>query len=300
LIAKTLNFDCALPAANQRHPVIPAVNRSRAGLICPKGEWIPRASISSHGPGPAARPEQCWRNSGRFKWEVRPDDDRFHHPEFVSIPVRPPWCFVHSACSAAQIVPYSAFLLGGVFLSVGPLSECSRQFSLLLLRCWSTSARSRWLIRCDMPGSTRRSDGGHSPGLLRVALLSGGVCPRLFLLSAAGSILKTRQWPCLAPVRSAMTPTVRIASISSRLLLPFDWLSVLLRCRIGAIWCLARRDVFSVDIVQPVMMPDQALIREVQNSPADRDPQPEPTRLDDPDDDDDNRLMCPSASLSWC
>jgi NAD(P)H-quinone oxidoreductase subunit 6 len=96
------------------------------------------------------------------------------------------------------------------------------------------------------------------PGLLLRRVLSGAVCAGLFALLLRASF--TTDWALPGPTPVGEEATIRIGEhLFSDYLLPFELASVLLlMAMIGAI-VLARRDVFSSDVItgEPV---DQGLI----------------------------------------
>ena len=137
-------------------------------------------------------------------------------------------------------IVYSAFLLGGVFLSVA---------GLYLLLNASFVAAAQVLVYVGAV---------NVPGLPLRRVLSGLVCGGLLALLIR--VAFTTPWALPGPSPVGEEATIRIGEhLFSDYLLPFELASVLLlMAMIGAI-VLARRDVFSSDIVTGAPV-DQGLI----------------------------------------
>jgi NAD(P)H-quinone oxidoreductase subunit 6 len=155
-------------------------------------------------------------------------------------------------------IVYSAFLLGGVFLSVAG-------FYLLLNASFVAAAQVlvyvgavNVLILFAIMLVNKKETLSAIPGLLSRRLLSGGVCIGLFILLLR--VAFTTAWPLPGPPSIGEEATFRIGEhFFTDYLLPFELASVLLlMAMIGAI-VLARRDVFASDVItgEPA---DQGLI----------------------------------------
>ena len=155
-------------------------------------------------------------------------------------------------------IVYSAFLLGGVFLSVAGLY-------LLLNASFVAAAQTlvyvgavNVLILFAIMLVNKKETLAAIPGLLVRRLLSGAVCAGLFALLLR--VAFTTPWAVPGPTPVGEEATIRLGEhLFTDYLLPFELASVLLlMAMIGAI-VLARRDVFSTDVItgEPA---DQGLI----------------------------------------
>ena len=155
-------------------------------------------------------------------------------------------------------IVYSAFLLGGVFLSVAGLYLLLNASFVAAAQVLVYVGAVNVLILFAIMLVNKKETLADIPGLAVRKLLSGLVCAGLF-----GLILRvafTTPWALPGPVPVGEDATIRIGEhLFSDYLLPFELASVLLlMAMIGAI-VLARRDVFSSDVItgEPV---DQGLI----------------------------------------
>jgi len=157
----------------------------------------------------------------------------------------------------ANIV-YSAFLLGGVFLCVAGLYLLLNASFVAAAQVLVYVGAVNVLILFAIMLVNKREDLASIPGLALRRLLSGIVCGGLFVLLIR--VAFTTPWALPGPLPVGDEATIRIGEhLFTDYLLPFELASVLLlMAMIGAI-VLARRDVFSTDIVtgEPA---DQGLI----------------------------------------
>jgi len=155
-------------------------------------------------------------------------------------------------------IVYSAFLLGGVFLSVAGLylllNTSFVAAAQILVYGGAGNVRDMFAIMLVNKKETLAA----IPGLLVRRLLSGAVCAGLFALLLR--VAFTTPWALPGPTPVGEEATIRIGEhLFTDYLLPFELASVLLlMAMIGAI-VLARRDVFSADVItgEPA---DQGLI----------------------------------------
>jgi NAD(P)H-quinone oxidoreductase subunit 6 len=155
-------------------------------------------------------------------------------------------------------IVYSAFLLGGVFLSVSGLYLLLNASFVAAAQILVYVGAVNVLILFAIMLVNKKENLEAIPGLPLRRILSGLVCAGLF-----GLIMRvafTTPWALPGPVPVGEEATIRIGEhLFSDYLLPFELASVLLlMAMIGAI-VLARRDVFASDVItgEPV---DQGLI----------------------------------------
>ncbi len=155
-------------------------------------------------------------------------------------------------------IVYSAFLLGGVFLSMAGLYLLLNASFVAAAQVLVYVGAVNVLILFAIMLVNKKENLAAIPGLLLRRLLSGAVCGGLFLLLLR--VAFTTPWALPGPVPVGEEATIRIGEhFFSDYLLPFELASVLLlMAMIGAI-VLARRDVFSSDVItgEPA---DQGLI----------------------------------------
>jgi NAD(P)H-quinone oxidoreductase subunit 6 len=155
-------------------------------------------------------------------------------------------------------IVYSAFLLGGVFLSVAGLYLLLNASFVAAAQILVYVGAVNVLILFAIMLVNKQETLSASPGLGLRRVLSGAVCAGLFTLLLR--VAFTTPWATPGPTPVGEEATLRIGEhLFSDYLLPFELASVLLlMAMIGAI-VLARRDVFSADIAtgEPV---DQGLI----------------------------------------
>ena len=155
-------------------------------------------------------------------------------------------------------IVYSAFLLGGVFLSVAGLYLLLNASFVAAAQVLVYVGAVNVLILFAIMLVNKREAMADIPGLLLRRLLSGAVCAGLFALLLR--VAFTTHWALPGPVPVGEEATIRIGEhLFSDYLLPFELASVLLlMAMIGAI-VLARRDVFASDVItgEPA---DQGLI----------------------------------------
>jgi NAD(P)H-quinone oxidoreductase subunit 6 len=155
-------------------------------------------------------------------------------------------------------IVYSAFLLGAVFLSVAGLYLLLNASFVAAAQILVYVGAVNVLILFAIMLVNKREPLTSIPGLIVRRLLSGGVCIGLFALLLR--VAFTTRWALPGPLPVGEEATIRIGEhFFSDYLLPFELASVLLlMAMIGAI-VLARRDVFSTDVItgEPV---DQGLI----------------------------------------
>ena len=155
-------------------------------------------------------------------------------------------------------IVYSAFLLGGVFLSVAGLYLLLNASFVAAAQILVYVGAVNVLILFAIMLVNKREDLSAIPGLALRRLLSAGVCVGLFLLLVR--VAFTTPWALPGPASIGEEATARIGEhLFTDYLLPFELASVLLlMAMIGAI-VLARRDVFASDVItgEPA---DQGLI----------------------------------------
>ena len=155
-------------------------------------------------------------------------------------------------------IVYSAFLLGGVFLSVAGLYLLLNASFVAAAQVLVYVGAVNVLILFAIMLVNKREDLSAIPGLALRRVLSGLVCGGLFVLLIR--VAFTTPWALPGPTPVGEEATIRIGEhLFSDYLLPFELASVLLlMAMIGAI-VLARRDVLSTDIAtgEPA---DQGLI----------------------------------------
>jgi NAD(P)H-quinone oxidoreductase subunit 6 len=155
-------------------------------------------------------------------------------------------------------IVYSAFLLGGVFLSVAGLYLLLNASFVAAAQILVYVGAVNVLILFAIMLVNKQETLAAIPGLLLRRLLSGAVCVGLFALLLRVALTTT--WALPGPPPVGEEATIRIGEhLFTDYLLPFELASVLLlMAMIGAI-VLARRDVFSTDVItgEPV---DQGLI----------------------------------------
>lgn len=155
-------------------------------------------------------------------------------------------------------IVYSAFLLGGVFLSVAGLYLLLNASFVAAAQVLVYVGAVNVLILFAIMLVNKKETLSSIPSLLTRRLLSGAVCLGLFILLLR--VAFTTAWPTPGPVSIGEEATLRIGEhFFTDYLLPFELASVLLlMAMIGAI-VLARRDVFASDVItgEPA---DQGLI----------------------------------------
>jgi NAD(P)H-quinone oxidoreductase subunit 6 len=155
-------------------------------------------------------------------------------------------------------IVYSAFLLGGVFLSVAGLYLMLNASFVAAAQVLVYVGAVNVLILFAIMLVNKKENLEAIPGLALRRVLSGAVCAGLFALLIR--VAFTTPWALPGPEPVGEDATIRIGEhLFSDYLLPFELASVLLLiAMIGAI-VLARRDVISSDIAtgDPV---DQGLI----------------------------------------
>jgi NAD(P)H-quinone oxidoreductase subunit 6 len=145
-------------------------------------------------------------------------------------------------------IVYSAFLLCGVFLSMAGLYLLLNASFVAAAQILVYVGAVNVLILFSIMLVNKKETLSEIPGLAVRKVLSGLVCAGLF-----GLILRvafTTPWALPGPVPVGEDATIRIGEhLFSDYLLPFELASVLLlMAMIGAI-VLARRDVFSSDVI---------------------------------------------------
>lgn len=155
-------------------------------------------------------------------------------------------------------IVYSAFLLGGVFLSVAGLYLLLNASFVAAAQILVYVGAVNVLILFAIMLVNKQETLAAIPGLLVRRLLSGAVCVGLFALLLR--VAFTTTWALPGPTPVGEEATIRIGEhLFTDYLLPFELASVLLlMAMIGAI-VLARRDVFNTDVItgEPA---DQGLI----------------------------------------
>ena len=172
-------------------------------------------------------------------------------------------------------IVYSAFLLGGVFLGVAGLYLLLNASFVAAAQILVYVGAVNVLILFAIMLVNKRETMADIPGLAVRRLLSGAVCAGLFVLLLR--VAFTTAWALPGPQPVGEEATIRIGEhFFSDYLLPFELASVLLlMAMIGAI-VLARRDVFSSDVItgEPV---DQGLIEKARTPLLLETSAPEPT-----------------------
>ena len=155
-------------------------------------------------------------------------------------------------------IVYSAFLLGGVFLSVAGLYLLLNASFVAAAQVLVYVGAVNVLILFAIMLVNKKENLAAVPGLPLRRVLSGLVCGGLLALLIR--VAFTTPWALPGPSHVGEDATIRIGEhLFSDYLLPFELASVLLlMAMIGAI-VLARRDVFSSDIVTGAPV-DQGLI----------------------------------------
>ncbi|MEB3265279.1 MAG: NADH-quinone oxidoreductase subunit J [Cyanobacteriota bacterium] len=145
-------------------------------------------------------------------------------------------------------IVYSAFLLGGVFLSVAGLYLLLNASFVAAAQVLVYVGAVNVLILFAIMLVNKTETLAAIPGLLLRRVLSGAVCAGLLLLLLR--VAFTTPWALPGPPPVGEDATIRIGEhFFSDYLLPFELASVLLlMAMIGAI-VLARRDVFSSDVI---------------------------------------------------
>jgi NAD(P)H-quinone oxidoreductase subunit 6 len=155
-------------------------------------------------------------------------------------------------------IVYSAFLLGGVFLSVAGLYLLLNASFVAAAQILVYVGAVNVLVLFAIMLVNKKETMAAIPGLALRRVLSGAVCAGLLTLLLR--VAFATPWATPGPVPVGEEATIRIGEhLFSDYLLPFELASVLLlMAMIGAI-VLARRDVFASDIVtgEPA---DQGLI----------------------------------------
>ncbi len=144
-------------------------------------------------------------------------------------------------------VVYSAFLLGGVFLSVAGLYLLLNASFIAAAQVLIYVGAVNVLILFAIMLVNKREPMADAPGLGLRRLLSSGVCAGLLWLLLR--VAYTTPWATPGPTPLGEDAVVRLGEhFFTDYLLPFELASVLLlMAMIGAI-VLARRDVFASDI----------------------------------------------------
>jgi NAD(P)H-quinone oxidoreductase subunit 6 len=145
-------------------------------------------------------------------------------------------------------IVYAAFLLGGVFLSVAGLYLLLNASFVAAAQVLVYVGAVNVLILFAIMLVNKKESLAAIEGLLVRRLLSAAVCGGLFLLLLRVAFVTP--WALPGPVPVGEEATLRIGEhFFSDYLLPFELASVLLlMAMIGAI-VLARRDVFSTDVI---------------------------------------------------
>jgi len=155
-------------------------------------------------------------------------------------------------------IVYSAFLLCGVFLSMAGLYLLLNASFVAAAQILVYVGAVNVLILFAIMLVNKREDLSAIPGLALRRVLSAAVCGGLFLLLVR--VAFTTPWALPGPASIGEEATARIGEhLFSDYLLPFELASVLLlMAMIGAI-VLARRDVYTSDVItgEPA---DQGLI----------------------------------------
>jgi NAD(P)H-quinone oxidoreductase subunit 6 len=155
-------------------------------------------------------------------------------------------------------IVYSAFLLGGVFLSMAGLYLMLNASFVAAAQVLVYVGAVNVLILFAIMLVNKKETLAAIPGLPLRRVLSGLVCGGLGVLLLRVAFITP--WPLPGPTPVGEEATIRIGEhLFSDYLLPFEIASVLLlMAMIGAI-VLARRDVFASDVItgEPV---DQGLL----------------------------------------
>ncbi|HBH73581.1 MAG TPA: NADH-quinone oxidoreductase subunit J [Synechococcales bacterium UBA10510] len=173
-------------------------------------------------------------------------------------------------------IVYSAFLLGGVFLSVAGLYLLLNASFVAAAQVLVYVGAVNVLILFAIMLVNKKENLAAVPGLPLRRVLSGLVCGGLLALLIR--VAFTTPWALPGPSPVGEEATIRIGEhLFSDYLLPFELASVLLlMAMIGAI-VLARRDVFSSDIVTGAPV-DQGLIEKARTPLLVQNPVQEPVR----------------------
>ena len=144
-------------------------------------------------------------------------------------------------------IVYSAFLLGGVFLSVAGLYLMLNASFIAAAQILIYVGAVNVLILFAIMLVNKKEAMGASPGIGLRRVLSTGVCLGLFALLLR--VAFSTPWSTPGPTAIGEDAVIRLGEhFFSDYLLPFELASVLLlMAMIGAI-VLARRDVFATDI----------------------------------------------------
>jgi NAD(P)H-quinone oxidoreductase subunit 6 len=155
-------------------------------------------------------------------------------------------------------IVYSAFLLGGVFLSVSGLYLLLNASFVAAAQILVYVGAVNVLILFAIMLVNKKENLEAIPGLPLRRILSGLVCAGLFGLLMR--VAFTTPWALPGPLPVGEEATIRLGEhLFSDNLLPFELASVLLlMAMIGAI-VLARRDVFASDVITGEAV-DQGLI----------------------------------------
>lgn len=145
-------------------------------------------------------------------------------------------------------IVYSAFLLGGVFLSVAGLYLMLNASFVAAAQVLVYVGAVNVLILFAIMLVNKKETLEAIPGLALRRVLSGAVCGGLLVLLVR--VAFTTAWNLPGPIPVGEDATIRIGEhLFSDYLLPFELASVLLlMAMIGAI-VLARRDVSSSDVI---------------------------------------------------
>jgi NAD(P)H-quinone oxidoreductase subunit 6 len=177
-------------------------------------------------------------------------------------------------------IVYSAFLLGGVFLGMAGLYLLLNASFVAAAQILVYVGAVNVLILFAIMLVNKQETLAAIPGLLVRRLLSGAVCAGLFALLLR--VAFTTTWALPGPTPVGEEATIRIGEhLFTDYLLPFELASVLLlMAMIGAI-VLARRDVFSTDVItgEPA---DQGLIEKDRTPLLIEKSAPAPTLLSKP------------------
>ncbi|MEB3349744.1 MAG: NADH-quinone oxidoreductase subunit J [Cyanobacteriota bacterium] len=172
-------------------------------------------------------------------------------------------------------IVYSAFLLGGVFLSVAGLYLLLNASFVAAAQVLVYVGAVNVLILFAIMLVNKKETMAAIPGLPLRRVLSGGVCAGLLVLLLRVAFVTP--WAVPGPEPVGEEATIRIGEhFFSDYLLPFELASVLLlMAMIGAI-VLARRDVFSSDVItgEPA---DQGLLEKARTPLLIETPAPSPT-----------------------
>ena len=155
-------------------------------------------------------------------------------------------------------IVYSAFLLGGVFLSVAGLYLLLNASFVAAAQVLVYVGAVNVLILFAIMLVNKKENLAAVPGLPLRRVLSGLVCGGLLALLIR--VAFTTPWALPGPLPVGEEATIRIGEhLFSDYLLPFELASVLLLMAMIGASVLARRDVFSSDIVTGAPV-DQGLI----------------------------------------